>query len=875
MDLAVLGLGVQSTQVDQANRSLDRFQREALGAETAANRYTAGTRRASAASSQMATSVNTSNAALTRSVGLMRQLSTALIAFGAGALAFRQYITNTIEAEEATAKLAAGIKSTGGVSGQTVKSLQEHARALQQLTTFGDEAIMGGQQMLLTFTRIREVFPRATEAVLNLAARLGGDAASAARLLGRALDDPIRGMSTLSRAGVQFTSAQREVIKQLVESGQLVKAQTMILDELEKKVGGTAAALRGTLGGALTSLTNAWGDLFEITGGASEMLRQAIERLITAVQSPEFARFAQQVGRAVFGALTSMFNVLTKIVEILPTATRLVVVFGTTMAVHMGMRLVATIAAVVGQMIALEIALGATGRASALFSIGMKGVQAAINMVTVALARNPFGLIALGITAAVSALTVFRDEIQPVAGEVATLGDYMRAAWEMVAPIISHVGQAIVAVATDAKTALMDAFGPVVGEFIAAFFSALGTMIKAQMNGVIGIFIFAAEAIAVSWNKLPQAIGDVVLSIVKGTLSAISDMVNKAIEGINSVISLVNEIPGVDIGALGGVDFGSAVVNKFEGAAGDLGANLQQSFNKAFTTDHIGNITQSLGTFFDTLRTRANEIGKLRTESEAASAALGGLGEEAGGATEELGDLGGSAGDAGMKLSEAQVAAERAQEAMAALKQSLGQLATSTVQGFLSDMKNSLREGASLWEAFANAALNALDKVVDSLMNSAISGLFSTLFSGGLSNAAMAAISGRSGIHHQGGVVGSSNGVSKAFHPATWANAPHFAKGLGASGLGINEVPIIAHKGEVVGWPSQMRDAFGGGAQKIVIEDHSNRGVKFEERKSQNPGELRLAVQDIVAEGIASGQFDEVNAARYGSRPARRSMGTF
>jgi hypothetical protein len=72
-------------------------------------------------------------------------------------------------------------------------------------------------------------------------------------------------MRALQAAGVTFSSAQRDVIKQLVETGQVVEAQKIILDRLTESYGGAAKAAKETLPGALAGLKNAYGDLFEET----------------------------------------------------------------------------------------------------------------------------------------------------------------------------------------------------------------------------------------------------------------------------------------------------------------------------------------------------------------------------------------------------------------------------------------------------------------------------------------------------------------------------------------------------------------------------------------------------------------------------------
>jgi hypothetical protein len=134
----------------------------------------------------------------------------------------------------------------------------------------------------LTFTKIgKDVFPDATKAMLNMSEALGTDVKSSALQLGKALNDPIRGMTALTRAGVSFTQEQKDMVKQLQNSGDMVGAQKLILKELEVQFGGSAAAARNTFGGALKSLENIQGDIMEDIGRMTAAVgKDLVEQLI-------------------------------------------------------------------------------------------------------------------------------------------------------------------------------------------------------------------------------------------------------------------------------------------------------------------------------------------------------------------------------------------------------------------------------------------------------------------------------------------------------------------------------------------------------------------------------------------------------------------
>lgn len=193
------------------------------------------------------------------------------IALGAGAI-FAKFVKETIDSQNAMAQLEARVKSTGMAAGFTAPQLAAMATEMQGLTTYSDEAVMGAQSLLLTFTKIKgDTLPGATQAVADLATAMGGDLKGAALQVGKALQDPEQGLLALRRSGVSFSEVQQTVIKGLFEAGREAEAQAMILRELKVEFGGAAEAAKNTFGGALKGLANQFGELFEVskkgTGG--------------------------------------------------------------------------------------------------------------------------------------------------------------------------------------------------------------------------------------------------------------------------------------------------------------------------------------------------------------------------------------------------------------------------------------------------------------------------------------------------------------------------------------------------------------------------------------------------------------------------------
>jgi hypothetical protein len=178
-----------------------------------------------------------------------------------------QSVAAAKESAAAEKQLEAVLKSTRQAAGVTKEELTAMASALQETTNFSDEAVIQGESLLLTFTRIgKEVFPEATQTMLDMSQAMGQDVKSSAIQLGKALNDPVEGLSALTRVGVTFTQQQQDQIKAMVEAGNLAGAQRAILAELNTEFGGSAAAAREAAGGT-QDLAVAYGDLQEAVGG--------------------------------------------------------------------------------------------------------------------------------------------------------------------------------------------------------------------------------------------------------------------------------------------------------------------------------------------------------------------------------------------------------------------------------------------------------------------------------------------------------------------------------------------------------------------------------------------------------------------------------
>lgn len=218
------------------------------------------------------------------------------------------------ESQDVAAQLDAVLKSTNATAGVTREQVLALGASLQQQSKFSDESIVSAQNLLLTFTNISgTVFPNATKTTLDMAQALGMDLTSATRIVGKALNDPIEGLSALSRVGVQFTEEQKEQIKVMVESGDVMGAQQLVLDSLSSKFGGSALAASQTFTGQMAILNNTANDVQETIGQALlESIISAlggVEGITAAVKS--FNEFLIQHKEVLLGVTFALIGIAT------------------------------------------------------------------------------------------------------------------------------------------------------------------------------------------------------------------------------------------------------------------------------------------------------------------------------------------------------------------------------------------------------------------------------------------------------------------------------------------------------------------------------------------------------------------------------------
>ena len=223
----------------------------------------------------------------------LRTLGPIGIAAGAGigaiAAGMTAVVTRGQSAEVSLAKINALLKTTQGVSGQTAESIEKLAQAIGIETLASVEGVRDAAAQLLTFRNVSgEAFGRTLRAAQDLASLGFGTLSSATVQLAKALEEPEIGLAALRRVGVSFSQSQINVIKSLAETGDQARAMSLILDTVEKQVGGAGKAAAEGLAGAFDTLGERIGNFFEAVNnntGATGTLARGINAIADGVKA--------------------------------------------------------------------------------------------------------------------------------------------------------------------------------------------------------------------------------------------------------------------------------------------------------------------------------------------------------------------------------------------------------------------------------------------------------------------------------------------------------------------------------------------------------------------------------------------------------------
>lgn len=462
------------------------------------------------------------NGMMTMGAGLTAGVTAPLIAMGVEAA------KAATESRQALGQVEAALKSMGPAAGKTSEDLQALAHDIMMIAGVDDDEILKSVTAnLLTFGNVAgEQFDRASRAAVDLSARMGTDLQSATVMIGKALNGPAEGLAALRRVGIQFTDSQEAMIKSMVAANDVAGAQKIMLSELERQFGGSAAAMADA---------NPWmrikvqiGDVMEQVG---EVILQMLPPVINALQG-----------------MLDGWNALS------PAGQQIVMVLGA-VAAAAGPLLVALGAVVSAIGTLMPVVAGVSA------AIGSAGLGAALGAAVVAI-----GPVVLAVAALVGGFMLIKDKLMPVLQEFAA--QFM----EVMGPRFSQ----IFASAKTMVTAFADVFvaawqGPVgevirfaidlLGDFavyvvkalgpsVIQLFDIFGATVNAVFNVVTGILKTFAALLRGDWSGAWEAFKGVIGSAVSGILDILRAMFPQAMQ---FMANLVNGIKDWIVNKLGAV----------------------------------------------------------------------------------------------------------------------------------------------------------------------------------------------------------------------------------------------------------------------------------------------------------------------------------
>lgn len=252
----------------------------------------------------------------------------------------KEFFMGTIEAAEESEKsinrLHQVFTSMGQAQSVAARGAEEYAATLQLQVGKEDEVVRAVQAKLATFSSVIDktgemsnAFNRSTKLAFDLEATGFGDASSNAAQLGKALQDPVKGINSLRRAGISFTDQEKAKIKALVASGKVYKAQEIVLKAIEKQVGGVAEKTATST----AKMGVAWNEVKEQIGRAlmptfEHLTELFLNKIVPAIQSfvdkyPNLVKWLA-IGSAAFFVFGTAVSVLSFAIKTVSSAVRTV-----------------------------------------------------------------------------------------------------------------------------------------------------------------------------------------------------------------------------------------------------------------------------------------------------------------------------------------------------------------------------------------------------------------------------------------------------------------------------------------------------------------------------------------------------------------------
>ena len=475
--------------------------------------------------------------------GIRNTMSSIRDGLGAAGVMAAGFLKSAVEeaadAQQNIADLEQTIKSTNQAAGLTAENIEDMASELQNATTFEGDDILKGQNMLLTFTNIqKDVFKDASMAMLDLSQKMKTGPEQTAIQLGKALNDPIRGVTALTRVGVTFTEEQKNQIKAMVEAGNVAGAQRVILNELNKEFGGQAQAAAKTYSGQMKQISNNIKDFKESIGNqllpyiqkASEFIKEMTSRLSNL--SPETVKIIAIVTSltAVLGSLIGGVGLVQRIMSVLgPVISGIGTVIG-------GLTL--PIIAVVASIALLTAAYiknwgGIRDKTMEVINYIKPIIINGFNMVVEWFKQHWPEIKATFETVLNVIETIFNTVLMPVLQfiieEFGVVIDWVKENWPLIQLTIQTVVNSIrenIQAALNFITAFWKEHGETIMAVVKSTWDIIKTVIDTVIHVILDILKLVMQIITGDWKGAWNTLCDIVKTIFTGVIKIISDILD-------------------------------------------------------------------------------------------------------------------------------------------------------------------------------------------------------------------------------------------------------------------------------------------------------------------------------------------------------------
>ena len=479
------------------------------------------------------------------------------------------------------------VESTGMAAGFTAEQMGEMAQALSAsagASLFTDDQILGAQNVLATFTKVQGIqFEGATQSALDMAQALGMDVSSAAMMMGKALNDPIKGISALSRSGVSFTEEQKALVEEMVNVGDVAGAQNLILKEMEIQFGGSALAATETFEGAQVLLA-------ESMNGVKETLGNALLPVLTS-----FANIAMSTLIPALSGLITKFSEFitgldwTKIFQSISAVINSFVSFGsgidwsgilstlTTVASMIGETLLSAFTVIQPSLIVMKDVF--TQLFSVITSPAVVEILTAIGGAFMSVASIAGTVISALAPLASLIATTFMGAVQALLNGLAPAFTTMQ---NLIAQITPYIQSAITAIgdvfASPALKSAMDglvgAFG-VVGEIVSAVVGILSGLVMFIVKNLTPVIEEIWPVVQITFNAI-FAVIDHVVKLIRGVLDSLLLLLKGDFAGAWNTLknAIANAWVGISTAVQTGIDGVTAKLREWIGSAAQFGRDL-------------------------------------------------------------------------------------------------------------------------------------------------------------------------------------------------------------------------------------------------------------------------------------------------------------